>query len=821
LISQSRGLGDVYKRQVLKSMQKLRLSEVRRLILKVSICLLASLIDLSIQQTPSFAFDGGTVVCTTGSFTFSGDTIYPDINRACTGSVIIPEGVVALGTDSFRDQAITSVQLPSTLTKIGSSALLGTSLTSINIPANVTIVEAQAFQAATQLRNVSIAGNSAVPTTLGLYVFNGDSLESLTLGVGEGLVQIRNRTLNSLIQASNLTLGKGLSLYFAQKVSDYPFIKPNEDNGTSVTTFNYYSTVPNTGPNAIVSNTGTGFDKLLPAFGLTSSSGVALAGVPFTSGYSILTTGLAATSYSISPTLGNGLSFSTSTGLITGTPNETSTVQSYQITGTNGNNFATANYSLAINSAIPSAPKSLSGLGGDGTATISFTQEIITNLPITNYKYSLNGSAYEILSPAITTSPVTIVGLSPGQGYTISLKAVNSQGESEASSTTSVTTIPSVSTQDVVIAAPVYGETPQSSITDNGQFSAAISWTGGSQVPLTNFDYSTIYTASVAIVPNSNHTLNGVRANFFTVNGNSALVGNTANNGSFTYTFPATADVVLPAPLSIPTPVPTPAPMPTPVPIPAPMPTPVPIPYLKTLTYPEIHLSSKKFVCIAGKYIFGYSLDGVIKGSETVLYKPVSYTFNLLFNQVAQTALSVTSAVNSATWDANVAPSGAVVSCSVTVTANSLTNSDASTANSESVFAALTTQSQSVAAAEIAYNAAVSANSKSYQKVLVDNRAAWRANVDKVKAAYLAELNRINGLPASKANSALKSAALKTYIADQKKTAADYKASGPDALAARDLANKAALDAKNAAIVKANSVYGTFIESIGYGVLTP
>lgn len=248
---------------------------------------------------------------------------------------------------------------------------------------------------------------------------------------------------------------------------------------------------------------------------------------------------------------------------------------------------------------------------------------------------------------------------------------------------------------------------------------------------------------------------------------------------------------------------------------------PTPVPYLKTLTDPKINLLGDMFVCTAGTYNSGYTLDGVIQGSATALYTPANYTFNLLFNQVAQTALAVTAAKNSATWSLSTAPAGALVSCSVTVTANSLKNIDSSTANPASVSAALTTQSQSASAAESAYNAAVSANSKSYQKALVDNRAAWRANVDKVRATYLAELTRISGLPYSKANSALKSAALKSYSAAQKKTAADYKASGPEALLVRDLANKAALDAKTAAIVKANSVYGAFIESIGYGVLIP
>ena len=54
-----------------------------------------------------------------------------------------------------------------------------------------------------------------------------------------------------------------------------------------------------------------------------------------------------------------------------------------------------------------------------------------------------------------------------------------------------------------------------------------------------------------------------------------------------------------------------------------------------------------------------------------------------------------------------------------------------------------------------------------------------------------------------------------------KRILVDYKASGPAALAAKDAANNVALDAKNTAVAKANATYGTFIESIGYGVLIP
>lgn len=249
---------------------------------------------------------------------------------------------------------------------------------------------------------------------------------------------------------------------------------------------------------------------------------------------------------------------------------------------------------------------------------------------------------------------------------------------------------------------------------------------------------------------------------------------------------------------------------------------PTPVPYLKTLSNPQIHLVGDKFVCTAGTYNSGYTLDGVIQGSATALYTPASYTFNLLFNQVAQNPLAVSAAKNSASWSVSSAPAGVEVTCSVTVTGNSLTVTARSSQQSAATYTALTTQTQSITAAQNIYKDSVSANSKNYQKALVDNRAAWRANVEKTRAAYYAELNRINGVTATmRETSAMKSAALKTYLAAQKQVLADYKASGPAAIAARDLANKAALDTKTAAIVKANSVYGTFIESIGYGVLIP
>jgi hypothetical protein len=63
--------------------------------------------------------------------------------------------------------------------------------------------------------------------------------------------------------------------------------------------------------------------------------------------------------------------------------------------------------------------------------------------------------------------------------------------------------------------------------------------------------------------------------------------------------------------------------------------------------------------------------------------------------------------------------------------------------------------------------------------------------------------------------------ALAVKRAAQETAAANYATSKQAAVAARDAANKSALDANKARIVKVNASYGTYIESIGHGVLIP
>jgi hypothetical protein len=344
------------------------------------------------------------------------------------------------------------------------------------------------------------------------------------------------------------------------------------------------------------------------------------------------------------------------------------------------------------------------------------------------------------------------------------------------------------------VTAPVTSATPVTTVTPGTGYTGTVAWSGSP----TSFAAVTTYTATITLTASAGYTLSGVSVDFFTVAG-ATSVANSANSGVITAVFPATA-ASTPIVVYI---------------------APTPVPYLRTLTKPKINLKDGKLVCTPGTYNAGYTLDGVIQGSTTSLFTPTTFTYNILINGVTQISLSVTSSTALATWNLPTSASGSLMSCSVTVSANSVTNTDKSTENTSALSAATSTLTTANANADAAYSAAQSANAKAYQKALVDNRALWRKQIEAIRANYFDTLARITASNGSKKMITDKSTALKVMISAQKKSAADYRASQPAAAAARDAANKAALDAKTTAIAKANATYGTFIESIGYGVLIP
>jgi len=131
----------------------------------------------------------------------------------------------------------------------------------------------------------------------------------------------------------------------------------------------------------------------------------------------------------------------------------------------------------------PTKPTPLSATPGDGSALVSFTAPTDNGgRAITKYQYTTNnGSTW---TDAVgTTSPVTLSGLTNGTNYSVKLRAVNSIGDGDASTTAvSVTPVSPVS----VPAAPT------SLVATAGNGSASIAFTAGSDggAAISKYQYS-------------------------------------------------------------------------------------------------------------------------------------------------------------------------------------------------------------------------------------------------------------------------------------------------------------------------------------------
>lgn len=127
---------------------------------------------------------------------------------------------------------------------------------------------------------------------------------------------------------------------------------------------------------------------------------------------------------------GTGASPITITGLSSNTA-YTFTVTAANATGTSAASSASSSITATT---VPQSPTIGTFTdGGDGvTGTLSFTAGATGGSAITNYSYSTDSSTYTTLSPAQTTSPLSLSGLTGGT-YTFSVKAINANGTSTAS----------------------------------------------------------------------------------------------------------------------------------------------------------------------------------------------------------------------------------------------------------------------------------------------------------------------------------------------------------------------------------------------------
>ncbi|MGA1568975.1 MAG: putative Ig domain-containing protein [Ilumatobacteraceae bacterium] len=151
--------------------------------------------------------------------------------------------------------------------------------------------------------------------------------------------------------------------------------------------------------------------------------------------------------WSVTPALPVGLVLDTATGVISGTPTNSSAATTYTLTATNSGGSDTVSFDLSIVNA-PDAPTDLAATAGNASATISFTAGGNGGSDIVNYQFSIDdGTTWTALDPADSESPITITGLTNGTEQTIVLRAVSEAGTGATSDPVTVTpTAPTTTT---------------------------------------------------------------------------------------------------------------------------------------------------------------------------------------------------------------------------------------------------------------------------------------------------------------------------------------------------------------------------------------
>jgi hypothetical protein len=139
------------------------------------------------------------------------------------------------------------------------------------------------------------------------------------------------------------------------------------------------------------------------------------------------------------------------------------------VAGTGTNSVITSTYSLS-----PEAPIITSTSISNAIATVSFTQSALLNdATISNYEYSTdNGTNWTALSPAATTSPLSISGL-PETTSSMMLRAVNSVGVSCPSNNFSLCT-PTYSTETISICSSYTWAENGQTYTTSGTYTSTI-----------------------------------------------------------------------------------------------------------------------------------------------------------------------------------------------------------------------------------------------------------------------------------------------------------------------------------------------------------
>ena len=264
-----------------------------------------------------------------------------------------------------------------------------------------------------------------------------------------------------------------------------------------------------------------------PAFTLSSSAESRATGNSLT-GYTITSTGGAVASYSISPSAPAGLTFSTSTGLLSGSPTSVASATTYTITATNTSGTTTATFELTVTLGTPSfSLSSTSEVRSAGTTLSGYT---ISSTGGTIASYSISPSAPTGLTFSSSTGLLSGTPTFAASATTYTITATNDTGNSTA---------------EFVLTVNVGAATKAMITTNPAGAAAGAAFTTQPVVRITDSSGNTVTTSTVNVVASigsGSGTLSGTTT-VAAINGVAAFsdLVLTGTAGNFTLTFTPTS----------------------------------------------------------------------------------------------------------------------------------------------------------------------------------------------------------------------------------------------------------------------------------------
>lgn len=225
--------------------------------------------------------------------------------------LVIPEGVTSIATRAFDSTWTKYLTLPNSLTSVSPDAFVGANLLYVKYCGSTTAVLNYDFGPTKQCGAI--------------VEFNANS--------GSG-------SMNPSLSGTDAALPSNTFTRTGFTLSSWNTNSTGTGTSYAPAAIFPYTTASNTTLYAI-------WAPEVPAFTLSSATENATAGTNI-SGYSINSTGGAISSFAISPGIENGLTFSSTTGLISGTPTNSASSKVYTITGTNSSGSFSTTFSIVV-----------------------------------------------------------------------------------------------------------------------------------------------------------------------------------------------------------------------------------------------------------------------------------------------------------------------------------------------------------------------------------------------------------------------------------------------------------------------------------------